>query len=116
MNPYLAPGLKTIEDAVCDAYGISKPALKQRTRKREIITPRQISMWYRHMVLGLSQAVAAAPYGLDHATTNHACKTVRDLWQTDYNYRSTLQDIVEELHPVALLYIDDEEKLRVRTI
>ncbi|MGV8135906.1 MAG: helix-turn-helix domain-containing protein [Mangrovibacterium sp.] len=104
MNPYVIPGLKQkvnreerIDEAVCKAWGIPLEDLYKRTRRREIVEPRQVVMQYRRMILKESPAVIARHTGFDHASVNSSCKTVSNLLDTDRLFRAKYSEFLNNL-------------------
>lgn len=81
-------GLQTIEDAVCQEWGVTIEEMKQRTRKRRICEPRQVIMWYNREYRKYSFDMASAPFDLDHATAMNACKIVKNYLETDAVFRN----------------------------
>lgn len=81
------PGLKTPEEIAAEIWGLNPEKLFQRTRKREVVEARQVLMVYRHVELGQTQAIAAEFYGMDHASVDHARKTVYSLLVTNRAFR-----------------------------
>lgn len=75
--------IKIANRIIYDVFSLNKSTLEERTRKREIVFPRQI-----HMTLTQLQGVSLAQSGLacnrDHATALHASKTIRDIISTKY--------------------------------
>lgn len=90
VNAYIIPGLKdkdkivlTFEEVVkivADEFGIRPEMMQIKSRKREIVKPRQIAQAMVHRFLKISQAETGGRLGgKDHATVIHACRLVDDL-------------------------------------
>ena len=73
-----------------------------KTRKRNIVQARQISMYMSRNLINCSlSAIGAETGGKDHATVLHACSTVTDLIATDKVFRQYVTDIEKVLVPRA---------------
>lgn len=81
------PGLKSIEDFAADVWGIETNQIFERTRKRSVVEARHTLMVYRYIDLGYTMEKAGEFYNLDHASVNHARKTVNILLKTDRTFR-----------------------------
>ncbi|HOY31157.1 MAG TPA: chromosomal replication initiator protein DnaA [Bacteroidales bacterium] len=85
-----------IQKIVCDYFGINIEMLNSKTRKREIVQARQLSMFFAKKLTKASLASIGMHCGKkDHATVLHACRTVNNLIETDKQFK---------------LYVDDLEK------
>ncbi|NDF60044.1 MAG: hypothetical protein EB100_03100, partial [Crocinitomicaceae bacterium] len=72
--------------------------LKSKTRKREVVQARQISMFFSKKLTKASLAsIGANCGGKDHATVLHACRTVLNLSETDKQFKSYLDDLEKKL-------------------
>lgn len=88
MTAYIFPGIKDIDDAVSQVWGIDKELLKKRTRDGEIVIPRQVAMWWRKNNTKESLSIIGRRYGsFDHATVLYAVKTVNNIMDVDKNFR-----------------------------
>ena len=94
--------------AVADGYpyrmarrDISREDLLSKSRKRQIVQARQISMYLsRNLISNCSLAtIGAETGGKDHATVLHACSTVSDLMSTDKTFKQYVSDIERILVP-----------------
>ncbi len=87
----------TIDDIikkVADYYGIEIAAINTRSRKREVVLVRQVSMFLARKYLDMSIAKIGKYIGdRDHATVLHACKTIENLADTDKQFRTELEEI-----------------------
>jgi chromosomal replication initiator protein len=73
-------------------------SLQAKTRKREIVQARQLTMYFSKNLTKYSLASIGAQVGnKDHATVLHACKTVNNLKDTDKNFRQYVEDIEKKL-------------------
>lgn len=93
--------LDKIQDTVCDYFGINSDALLSKTRRREIVQARQITMYLGRNLTNTSLASIGKRIGnKDHATVLHACNTVTNLIETDRNFKQYVTDIKRVLETV----------------
>jgi len=87
-----------IQKLVCDYFEVPVEMVKSKTRKREIVQARQISMYLakNHTKTSL-KSIGSFFGGRDHSTVIYACQTVVDLIETDKKFRSYVQDIQKKL-------------------
>lgn len=90
--------IEYISKVVCDYFKMPVESLQTKTRKREIVQARQITMFFSKTLTKYSLASIGAQIGnKDHATVLHACKTVNNLKDTDKNFRQYVEDIEKKL-------------------
>ncbi|MBQ7279928.1 MAG: chromosomal replication initiator protein DnaA [Bacteroidales bacterium] len=83
-----------IQKVVCDYFNLSVDSIQSRTRKREIVQARQLTMYFAKKLTKSSLAVIGAQCGnKDHATVLHACRTVSNLAETDKTFRAYVEEI-----------------------
>ncbi|MCB9251339.1 MAG: chromosomal replication initiator protein DnaA [Flavobacteriales bacterium] len=83
-----------IQKLVTEFYGLSVEQLKSKTRKREIVQARQISMYYaKSMTKASLKSIGTYFGGRDHSTVIHACQTVNDLMDTDKKFKNDVEEI-----------------------
>ena len=87
-----------IQKVVSDYFNIPIDLMHSKTRKREIVQARQISMYFSKNLTKSSLALIGSQIGgKDHATVLHACKTVNNLLETDKRFRLYLEEIEKKL-------------------
>ncbi|MFA9210817.1 MAG: chromosomal replication initiator protein DnaA [Moraxellaceae bacterium] len=87
-----------IQKVVCDYFDLPIEMLKSKTRKREVVQARQISMYFsKKMTKSSLASIGAHCGGKDHATVLHACRTVMNLSETDKQFRVYLEDLEKKL-------------------
>ena len=87
-----------IQKTVCDYYKIPIDLVHGKTRKREIVQARQVSMFFSKSLTKASLAsIGSHIGGKDHATVLHACKTVNNLIDTDKFFRKQVTEIEKKL-------------------
>jgi len=90
--------IEYIQKVVCDYYKIPLEQMLGKTRKREIVQARQISMYFSKNLTKASLAsIGSKIGGKDHATVLHACKTVNNLIDTDKHFRNQIHEIEKRL-------------------
>ena len=90
--------IDSIKEAVCGYYGLDVSRLLERTRKREVVVARQMSMYLAKKYTSLSLAGIGDILGKkDHATVLHACKTISEQVGVDKKLRSDLEEIEQRI-------------------
>ena len=90
--------IEYIQKVVCDYFDLPIEMLKSKTRKREVVQARQISMYFSKKMTKSSLAnIGAHCGGKDHATVLHACRTVVNLSETDKQFRNYLEELEKKL-------------------
>ncbi len=90
----------TIEEIIVIVAGYFKlqaKVLKMKTRKREVVTARQLAMYFAKKYTKKSLSEIGAAFNKDHSTVVHAIKTVKNLYETDKEFRIFLDDIERKL-------------------
>ena len=90
-----------IVDVVCRHYGVEPSSLFNKSRRRELVRARQVSMYLTKQYTDLSTAkIGVKIGGRDHATVLHACRTVADQQQVDRSFRAEIEELKTELKAV----------------
>lgn len=90
--------IEYIQKVVCDYFDLPIEMLKSKTRKREVVQARQISMYFSKKMTKSSLAnIGAHCGGKDHATVLHACRTVSNLSETDKQFRAYIEELEKKL-------------------
>lgn len=86
-----------ITDAICSYYNVRPQELKEHTRARRIVKPRQIIMYIMHKRLPKISLKDIGNYfgGFDHTTIIHSKAIVQDLMQTDAEYRDEILELLK---------------------
>lgn len=91
--------VERIQEIVCNYFSLDQSLIYTKSRKREIVQARQITMYLSKKYTDFSLSRIGDLVGKkDHATVLHACKTVKDLIEIDQSFRSDVEDIEEKLH------------------
>ena len=72
--------------------------VKSKTRKREIVQARQISMFFaKDLTKSSLKTIGMFFGGRDHSTVIHACQTVNDLMETDKQFKNDVVEIGKKI-------------------
>jgi len=86
--------VESIQKMVCDYFSIPVEKIQSKTRKREIVQARQLAMYFSKNYTKSSLAAIGSKCGnKDHATVLHACKTVKNLADTDKSFKKYVDEI-----------------------
>ncbi len=92
---------KNVLKIVAEFYDISEKELIDRSRKKEIVKPRQIAMFLLREELKSSfPFIGAKIGGRDHTTAIHACDKIRKEVESDSNLCDEINSIREKLYLV----------------
>jgi chromosomal replication initiator protein len=82
----------------CIFYETTVEILESKSRKRIYVIPRQIAMYFLKMFTSLSLKSIGSKFGeRDHSTAIHSINTVKDLMDTDEDYRQKVKELEEIL-------------------
>lgn len=83
-----------IQKVVSQYFGLSVEEMNSKTRKRNIVQARQLAMFFSKEHTRASLTTIGLQCGnKDHATVLHACKTVKNLLETDKEFRTYYDDL-----------------------
>lgn len=86
--------IEYIQKVVGDYFNIPAEKINSNTRKREIVQARQLAMYFSKSYTKYSLAAIGSKLGKkDHATVLHACKTVKNLYDTDRNFKKHFDEL-----------------------
>ena len=81
-----------IKEIVCKYFGLSLWMIETKSRKREIVEPRQIAITLVREFTRLSLKGTGLRFGgLDHSSIIYSVSTVNDLIATDKDYRKKFE-------------------------
>ncbi|MCQ2284396.1 MAG: chromosomal replication initiator protein DnaA [Bacteroidales bacterium] len=90
--------IEYVQKVVCDYFNISTETINAKTRKREIVQARQLSMYFAKKYTRLPLSVIGTYCGnKDHATVLHACRTINNLYETDKKMKMYIDDIDKKM-------------------
>ena len=94
-----------IQELVADHFNMPVDRLQGKSRKRQVVIARQLSMFLAKNLTDKSlKAIGETFGGRDHSTVIYSCKTVQDLMETDAVFKET----VEELEKKIKLSLNDK--------
>ncbi len=98
-TPYRKTSPQTILKSVADFYSISLVDLAKRSRKKEIVRPRQIAMFLLREETKLSfPEIGQKLGGRDHSTVIHACEKIKNEVSVDEPLKQELILIKERVY------------------
>ena len=87
-----------IQKIVSEYFNITLDEIKGKSRKQEIVLPRQIAMFYAKEMTNYSlKAIGNQFGGRDHSTVIHAIQTVNNLLENDKKIEKYLDDLSKKL-------------------
>ncbi|MBC6610707.1 chromosomal replication initiator protein DnaA [Hymenobacter sp. BT507] len=86
--------LDFIQKTVAEYFSLPVELLKAKTRKKEVVTARQVAMYFakEHTTHSL-KSIGHHFGGRDHSTVIHSVQTVSDLIDSDKSFRSSVQEL-----------------------
>jgi len=98
-TPYRKTSPQVILKSVADFYNISASDLLKRSRKKEVVKPRQIAMFLLREETKLSfPEIGQKLGGRDHSTVIHACEKIRGEASVDESIKQELILIKERVY------------------
>ncbi|MCC3157270.1 chromosomal replication initiator protein DnaA [Hymenobacter sp. 15J16-1T3B] len=86
--------LDFIQKTVAEHFSIPVDLLKAKTRKKEVVTARQVAMYFAKEHTNHSlKSIGYHFGGRDHSTVIHSVQTVSDLIDSDKTFRTTIQEL-----------------------
>lgn len=86
--------IEYIQKIVGEYLNIPIEKINSNTRKREVVQARQLAMFFSKSYTKNSLASIGSKLGnKDHATVLHACKTVKNLCDTNRNYKKSFDEL-----------------------
>ncbi|TXH23215.1 MAG: chromosomal replication initiator protein DnaA [Chitinophagaceae bacterium] len=95
--------IDSIQKMVCEYFDVPYDKLLQKTRKREIVQARQITMYLAKSFTKNSLKTIGEHFGgRDHTTVIHSCQTVKDLMDTDNLFREDVLELHQKVQLAAM--------------
>jgi chromosomal replication initiator protein len=96
-------GIDYIQKTVSEYFKVTIDQLKDKTRKKEIVMARQLAMYFSKEYTHLSLKTIGYHFGgRDHSTVIHAVQTVNDMYDTDNNFKRSVDDLRKKLKMKAI--------------
>ncbi len=87
-----------IQKLVAEHFGLNVDKLQGKTRKRQVVIARQLSMYLAKNLTDKSlKAIGETFGGRDHSTVIYSCKTVQDLMETDAIFKDTVSELEKKI-------------------
>jgi chromosomal replication initiator protein len=94
--------VEKIQNVVSSYFKIDIDQIHSKSRKREIVQARQVTMFLSKKYTDHSYSHIGNMVGKrDHATVLHACKTIQDSLDIDKGFRLTMKDIETQLTGIS---------------
>lgn len=90
--------IESILDLVAEHFELEAEVIKSNSRKRQIVTARQLAMYFakEHTSHSL-KAIGKAFGGRDHSTVIYSCRTVNDLIDSDKSFNLLVEELDKKL-------------------
>ncbi len=93
-RPQKTISIKNIVAKVAEFYGIDEETIYEKTRKREVVRPRQIVMYLLREDFNISYPTIGSKIGnRDHTTVMHSCEKIKQQVFTDALLAKEIQDL-----------------------
>jgi len=90
--------IELIQRIVSDYFSIKEDLIRAKTRKKEIVLARQISMYLSKTLTNSSLKTIGLHFGgRDHTTVIHACQTIENKMTSEPKFREIVQEIQEKV-------------------
>ena len=86
-----------IQQAVSSKYNVKLADLKGKSRKKEIVNPRQIAMYISRELLDDSLVTIANAFDRDHTTVIHGIDKITDLMDEDEDLKNEIEALIKEI-------------------
>src|SRR5258705_5422636 len=95
--------IDAIQKMVCEYFDVPYDKLLQKTRKREIVQARQITMFLAKAFTKNSLKTIGEHFGgSDHTTVIPSCQTVKDLMDTDSLFKENVLELQQKVQLAAM--------------
>ncbi len=87
-----------IQKLVAEHFSLPVDKLQGKTRKRQVVIARQLSMYLAKNLTDKSlKAIGETFGGRDHSTVIYSCRTVSDLMETDVIFKDTVSELEKKI-------------------
>lgn len=95
--------IESIQNYVCDYFGIDTNKVREKTRKQEIVEARQIAMYFaKHFTKSSLKTIGLHFGGRDHSTVIHAISTVEERMLTSPKHKRILEELQKRIEVASL--------------
>lgn len=93
-RPQKTISVKNVVDKVAQFYGIDEESIYEKTRRREVVRPRQVIMYILREDFSISYPTIGAKLGgRDHTTVIHSCEKIKREVAVDTDLAKEIQSI-----------------------
>ena len=86
--------MKNVVDKVASFYGIDEESIYEKTRRREVVRPRQVIMYLLREDFSISYPTIGTKLGgRDHTTVIHSCEKIKREVVVDTELAKEIQSI-----------------------
>lgn len=90
--------IEFIQKSVCEYFNISVEDMKSKSRKKELVIPRQVGIYIAKNYTTLSLKTIGLYYGgRDHSTVIHSVESVEDMMVTDKKFRAQMVELQKRM-------------------
>ncbi|HET9641360.1 MAG TPA: chromosomal replication initiator protein DnaA [Candidatus Paceibacterota bacterium] len=94
VRPQKTISVKNVVDKVAEYYGIDEESIYEKTRRREIVRPRQVIMYLLREDFSISYPTIGSKLGgRDHTTVIHSCEKIKKEIVVDNELAKEIQNI-----------------------
>jgi chromosomal replication initiator protein len=94
--------VEQIQKIVADYFKVSENSLRAKTRKQEIVLPRQVAMFLAKKLTRASLKTIGLHFGgRDHSTIIHACKSMEHSMDVDDTLRGHVEQLQKQISYVS---------------
>ena len=92
--------LDAITDQVCKTYQLSRDMIMEKSRKSNVVFPRQVAMYLANLLIPSLSLKEIAEYykRKDHTTVIHAKRMIDNLFREDGEFRSLMELMIKNLN------------------
>ena len=93
-RPQKSISVKNVVDRVAEFYGINEESIYEKTRRREVVRPRQVIMYLLREDFRISYpSIGTKLGGRDHTTVIHSCEKIKREIVVDTSLAKEIQNI-----------------------
>lgn len=91
-------GVDYIQKTVAEYFKVETDELKSKSRKKEVVIPRQVAMYFCKLYTNHSYKVIGSQFGgRDHSTVIHALHSVEDMAETSHQFKNQIEELRKKL-------------------
>lgn len=82
---------------ICEHFDMSLVGLQIKCKKREVVIPRQVIMYFLTEYTDMTYKQISAIFNQDHTTAIHSKNTIRDLISTDEAMKARIDELKKQI-------------------